>query len=286
MQYRKSGDFTPIRTMGPGTSATIIELDVNTRYEVQVRATNDEGTSLWSRSGFGTTSANLPPVFDAGGNAARQVAENTPGGQDVGNPISATDPEGGAVSYRLASGDTESFAIHTNTGQLQTRTDVDYNYEVKDRYSVTVEAQDEQSGRTTVAVTINVIDDDSEAPETPGKPTVTAQTLNSLAIRWTAPANAGPAINDYDVQYSEDGGAFADRPHSGPRTTTTITGLTPDTDYPGAGAGAVSRRRKAPGPSPPTPEPSPTGRRRSTRARAPRAPLPRTPRAQTISATR
>ena len=81
VQYRKSGDFTPHTHDGPGTSATIIELDVNTRYEVQVRATNDEGTSLWSRSGFGTTSANLPPVFDAGGNAAREVAENTPEGR-------------------------------------------------------------------------------------------------------------------------------------------------------------------------------------------------------------
>ena len=119
---------------------------------------------------------------------------------------------------------------------------------------MTVEAQDEQGGRTTVAVTINVIDDDSEAPETPGKPTVTAQTLNSL---WPSvgrrPANAGPAINDYDVQYSEDGGAFADRPHNGPRTTATITGLKArhrPTEVQVLARSAT--KAKAPGPSPPT----------------------------------
>ena len=50
VQYRKSGNFIPHTHDGPGTSATIIELDVNTRYEVQVRATNDEGTSEWSPS--------------------------------------------------------------------------------------------------------------------------------------------------------------------------------------------------------------------------------------------
>ena len=231
VQYRKSRSFIPHSHDGPGTSATIIDLEVNTRYEVQVRATNDEGTTLWSRSGFGTTSANLPPVFDEGRSATREVAENTTGVQDLGSPLRATDPENTPVTYRLSRGDTESFDIDADTGQLQTRTDADYDFETKDRYSVTVQAQDEQDGRATITVTINVIDDDSEAPNTPDKPTVTAQTLNSLSIRWTAPDNAGPAINDYDVQYSEDGAAFTDWPHSGPRTTTTITGLTPDTDY-------------------------------------------------------
>ena len=105
VQYRRSGTFLPHTHDGPGTSATIIELEVNTRYEVQVRATNDEGTSLWSRSGFGTTSANLPPVFDAGGSAAREVTENTTGTTDLGAPLRAVDPENTTVTYRLSRGD-------------------------------------------------------------------------------------------------------------------------------------------------------------------------------------
>ena len=231
VQYRKSGNFLPHTHDGPGTSATIIDLDVNTRYEVQVRAHNDEGEGGWSGSGFGTTSSNLSPVFDEGRSTTREVAENTTGVHNLGVPLRANDPENTAVTYSLTRGDMESFDIDENTGQLRTSADATYDFETKDRYSVTVEAQDEQGGRATIAVTIDVTDDDSEAPEAPDKPTVTAQTLNSLSIRWTAPANTGPAINDYDVQFSEDGGAFTDWPHTGPGTTTTITSLTADTPY-------------------------------------------------------
>ena len=135
------------------------------------------------------------------------------------------------MTYSLTRGDTESFGVDTNTGQLRTATGVDYDFETKNRYSVTVEGRDEQDGRATITVTINVIDDDTEEPEAPDKPTVTGQTLSSLSIRWTAPANTGPAVNDYDVQYSEDGGAFTNWPHTGPGTTTTITSLTADTPY-------------------------------------------------------
>ena len=232
VQYRKSGSFIPHSHDGPGTSATIGDLDVNTRYEVQVRATNDEGTSVYSRSGFGNTSTTLPPVFDAGSDAAREVEENTTGVQDVGAPVSASDPENTTVTYSLTRGDTESFDVDENTGQLQTKTGVDYDFETKDRYSVTVQAQDEHGGRATVSVTIAVTDDDSERPETPDKPTVTASTSNSLSVRWTAPVNTGPAINDYDVQYREGtSGAFSPWTHDGPGTSTTITGLTANTDY-------------------------------------------------------
>ena len=232
VQYRTgSGNFDPWPHDNAGTTTTITNLEVNKRYEVQVRARNDEGETRWSPSGFGNTSANLPPVFDEGGSATRSLDENTPSDRNVGGPVGATDPENTTVTYSLSGGDVESFDVDANTGQLQTATGVDYDFETKDRYSVTVEAQDEQGGRATITVTINVIDDDSEAPETPGKPTVTAQTLNSLSIRWSAPANTGPAINDYDVQYSEDGGAFTNWPHTGPATTATITSLNANTPY-------------------------------------------------------
>ena len=175
---------------------------------------------------------NQAPTFDEGGSATRQVAENTPGGQDVGDPVGATDPEGGAVRYGLTGGDTDQFSIVPGIGQLQTRTDVDYNYEVKDRYSVTVEAQDEQGGRATIAVTIDVTDDDNERPESPDRPTVTASTLTSLTVGWIEPGNTGPPITDYNVQYREgSSGAFTAGAHDGARTTTTISDLKSNTTY-------------------------------------------------------
>ena len=231
VQYRKSGAFLPWPHDGPGTSTTIPDLDVSTRYEVQVRAHSDEGESSWSPSGFGTTSANQRPVFDES-SPTRTLAENTTGTSDIGSPVSATDPELTSIAYRLLSGrDAGSFSLDESSGQLRTRSGVDYDFETRSRYSVTVEASDEPGARTTIGVAINLIDDDNERPERPDKPTVTRSTLNSLSIRWTAPDNPGPAINDYDVQYSEDGGAFEAWPHTGPGTTATLAGLTADTPY-------------------------------------------------------
>ena len=231
VQYRTgSGSFIPYPHNNTSTTTTITDLNVNTRYEVQVRATNDEGTGLWSSSGFGTTSANQPPVFDET-SPTRSLAENTTGVQNIGDPVSATDPEGRTVSYRLAGGDTDQFTIDTSNGQLQTQTGVDYNYEARNRYSVTVEAADDQGGHATITVTIDITDDDNEQPERPDQPTVTASTLNSLSIQWTEPNNTGPNINDYDVQYKESSGTFTDWPHTSRSTSTTITSLTANTQY-------------------------------------------------------
>ena len=232
VQYRKSGSFLPWPHSGSGTSTTITDLDLNTRYEVQVRASNDEGTGGWSASGLGATSANQPPVFDEGGSATRSLAENTPPDRSIGNPIRATDPEGRAVTYRLTGGDTDQFTIDEDSGQLRTQTGVEYNYEARNRYSVTVEAQDEQGGRATIAVTIDITDDDNERPQRPDRPSVTASTLTSLSVRWIEPSNTGPPITDYNVQYREgSSGAFTAAAHDGTGTTTTIANLQSDTSY-------------------------------------------------------
>ena len=135
------------------------------------------------------------------------------------------------MSYSLTGGDTESFTIDPNIGQLRTQNSVDYNYEVRNRYSVRVEAADEQGGRATITVTIDITDDDNERPERPDRPAVTTSTLNSLSIRWTAPTNTGPDINDYDVQYRKAGDSFDDWTHNGPGTSTTITSLEANTSY-------------------------------------------------------
>ena len=57
VQYREKGTgrFTDGGHEGPGLSLTLSDLKAGTLYEVQVRATNDEGTSDWSESGEGMT---------------------------------------------------------------------------------------------------------------------------------------------------------------------------------------------------------------------------------------
>ena len=57
VRYREGsrGGFTDAQHMGPGLSLTLDDLEPGTAYEVQVRATNDEGTSDWSDPGEGMT---------------------------------------------------------------------------------------------------------------------------------------------------------------------------------------------------------------------------------------
>ena len=57
VRYREKGTgrFTDGQHEGPGLSLTLDDLEPGTVYEVQVRATNDEGTSDWSESGEGMT---------------------------------------------------------------------------------------------------------------------------------------------------------------------------------------------------------------------------------------
>ena len=57
VQYREKGTgrFSDGGHHGPGLSLTLDDLEPGTAYEVQVRSTNDEGTSDWSESGEGMT---------------------------------------------------------------------------------------------------------------------------------------------------------------------------------------------------------------------------------------
>ena len=230
MQYRAAGgSFNDWPHTGTGTTTTITGLTANTRYEIQVRARNAQGVSNWSPSATGTTTANQSPVFSEGTSTTRNLAENIGAGQDIGNPVSATDGDNDPITYSLQGRDASAFTVQSNSGQLSTRSGQTYDYETKDTYSVTVRAQDGKGGSATISVTITLTDE-NEPPGRPAAPTVTASS-NSLSLRWTAPGNTGPTISDYDVQYRATGGSFTDWPHTGTNTNTTITGLTANTSY-------------------------------------------------------
>ena len=236
LQYRVAGrsPFTDANYDGTGTTATLDGLTPATDYEVQVRAHNDEGTSLWSLSGTGRTNANTNPTFTEtpgeDGRLRRSVAENTPAGVNIGAPVTATDADGDALTYTLTGPDASAFALNETSGQLQTHTAL--NYEAKARYTVTVAVSDAHGGRTSLPVTILVTDVD-EPPDAPDAPTVTGATSTSLTVVWQAPANAGrPPLSDYDLQYRVAGrGPFTNADYDGTGTTATLSGLTPNTAY-------------------------------------------------------
>ena len=68
VQYRKegAGGFTGAPHQGSGRTLTLEDLEPGTLYQVQVRATNEEGTSGWSVSGEGMTVTPLTLVMASG----------------------------------------------------------------------------------------------------------------------------------------------------------------------------------------------------------------------------
>ena len=160
IQYREgdSGGFTPWTHNSAERTATITNLTPRTRYEVQVKARNDEGASDWSPSGTGSTGANGRPVFTDGSSATRALDENTTGVQDVGDPVSATDPENTTLTYSLEGTDADAFTINSRSGQLRTKSDQTYDHETTPRYVVSVKATDGHSGEGAILVLINLND--------------------------------------------------------------------------------------------------------------------------------
>ena len=127
--------------------------------------------------------SNNAPVF-ASDSTTRSVAENTTANQNIGSPVSATDPDNDTLTYSLGGTDASSFAIVSTTGQLKTKAALDY--ETDDSYSVTVSVSDGRGGTDTINVTINVTDVD-EAP--PNRPPVFAADSTTRSIAETTRAN-------------------------------------------------------------------------------------------------
>ena len=100
---------------------------------------------------------NAPPVFLLE-STTRGVPDNSPAGTNVGAPVTATDADGHTLTYTLEGTDASSFDIVSNSGQIQTKSGVTYDFEAKPRYSVVVKADDNNGGTDTIAVTILATD--------------------------------------------------------------------------------------------------------------------------------
>ena len=102
-----------------------------------------------------TPIVNNAPTFTAGPSTTRTVLENTQSREDIGRPVSATDPDNDTLTYRLSGRDAASFTIVRTSGQLKTKRSL--NYETKNTYTVIITASDGNL-TDTITVTINVID--------------------------------------------------------------------------------------------------------------------------------
>ena len=136
---------------------------------------------------------NEPPAFEEGPSATRTIAENTPPGDPIGAPVTATDPDdrASALTYTLSGRDAASFAIDAN-GQLTVGADTALDYETQREYRVTVTVTDPANATDRITVTIAV----SDVNEAPTFPAATA--TRSIAEDTAAEQAIGPPVTATD----------------------------------------------------------------------------------------
>ena len=106
---------------------------------------------------YGSSSpANKAPVFTEGTSASRSVTENTATGVNIGAPVTATDADKDTLTYTVGGDDGSAFAVDRATGQLKTKSALDF--ETKSTYRVTMGVFDPTGGSDTITVTITVTD--------------------------------------------------------------------------------------------------------------------------------
>ncbi|MCG9128915.1 cadherin domain-containing protein, partial [Candidatus Poribacteria bacterium] len=123
-------------------------------YSVVVTVSDGSQTDTISIT-INVTDVNEAPVF-ASNSATRSIDENTAADTNIGDAITAMDDDGDTLTYTLGGTDAASFGIDSTSGQLSTKSALDY--EVKRSYSVTITVTDPDNETGSIAVTINVND--------------------------------------------------------------------------------------------------------------------------------
>ena len=190
-------------------------LPANKKYfTVQVTATDRAGLSDTTDVRINVVNVNEPPVPVDGPNQApvfpsattsRDVEENTAAGMAIGDPVEATDPELGTLTYTLGGADMRHFSIDAMTGQLMTSGALDY--ETTSSYTVTVTATDDDAtnplrSMTTVTIMVTNAEETGTVSLMPTRPSVGAAITATLVdddivetVSWqwaSGDAMAGP----------------------------------------------------------------------------------------------
>ena len=217
-------NWTDLNFVGVGTGTTITGLTNGLNYTVQVRATNSAGRSDWSTSATGTPAAQAPDAPDR--------PTLTPGNGKLEVSWSPPSTNGASISgYKLqySEGNNGVWKPY-NFASTSTTTSIPIPMLINGQpYQVQVGAISSagDSDWSPIATGTPV----AQAPDAPGRPTLTPGNAE-LEVSWTAPADNGASISDYDVRYQPTSAInWTDLNFVGVGTSTTITGLTNGLNY-------------------------------------------------------
>ena len=196
VRYRRSttSSWTPWAHTGTGRTTTITGLGGGgVAYNVQVRATNAQGSGAWSASRAGTTTAVAPsapgaPTLTTG---VRQLAVSWSAPFDGGSSITDYD-----VQYKKSTASAWISWEHMGTGRTTTipvPTAGSYDVQVLAKNSVGSSPWSASRALTLFGT----------APSKPNAPTM-ALSFNTIYINWTAPYDGGSPITTYllRIKYS------------------------------------------------------------------------------------
>ena len=184
--------------------------------------------------------ANAAPSFTS--SATFNAAEN----QTAVGTVAASDSDTGdsVTGYAIHGGaDASKFSlvIVASTGVLTFASAPNFeapaDADTGNDYVVVVRAMSGAGVREKTAdqtITVTVTDVGGEAPGVPVAPFVSSASLTSVTVAWIAPANAGPAITDYDYRHrvtSPQGSWTEVTTTTITALSATITGLTEGTEY-------------------------------------------------------
>ncbi|MCG9127788.1 cadherin domain-containing protein [Candidatus Poribacteria bacterium] len=159
-----SGSFTIVSTTGQLQTSSSLNYESKTTYSVTITVT-DNGSTPGLTDSISVTininDVNEAPTFPSA-TTALNINENVAAASNIGSPITASDVDAGdSISYSLGGDDADDFDIGSTSGQVQTKSDLDF--EDKSSYTVVIIATDSGTpgltGMITATITVNDIND-------------------------------------------------------------------------------------------------------------------------------
>ena len=211
--------------------------DNDNEYLVEVTATSGSGSRELSAVQTITvtvTDVNEMPAISS--SQTFSVNEN----ELLAGEVVASDQDNAddVTGYNVSGGDDAALFEINATGMLsfrsapnyETAADNDNNNDYLVQITVTSgTGSRETSASQTITVTVTDVD---EVPSDPPGVLLSSLSSSSLFVLWLEPANTGPPITVYDVQYRKSANtSFANWSHLDNSTSTTITGLSGSTSY-------------------------------------------------------